>query len=119
MIKWAKPTEKIDLTVDDYEKIIHEVLDLLAVSEVFDILAGSDHNTTGLDNRLRELLNEVTVHPTDELIAYLRFSFAWRHNLSTWQMLLNATVKQALERNSNEWVQEAFGGMIQYTSYGK
>lgn len=101
MTEWAEPTELMSATIDDYTNIFDELWDL------------ADANNPGaLDARLNELYVRVTEHPSDVLMAYLRYTGKYMEKLPTWKPLRDATIAQALTRNSEEWVNQEFVGLF-------
>lgn len=101
MTEWAEPTELMSATVDDYTNIFEEVWDL-----------ADANGASGLDARLNELYSHVVDHPSDVLMAYLRYTGKYQKSLPSWKLLRDATIAQALTRNSEEWVNQEFAGLF-------
>lgn len=112
--EWAKPTEVLTTTATQFSKIVEEVWGLLETrNDVFlDPLRPKDyHNSSALNERLQNLLDNIEKYPSDVLMGYLRYSGNWKKSLPAWNPLREATIKQALERNTEEWVDQAFIGL--------
>ena len=114
MTEWAKPTELMSATIDDYTDIITEVWDLADVENNLTFLTPGYNvkNPGALDARLNELYVRVADHPSDVLMAYLRYTGKYQKSLPTWKPLRDATIAQALTRNSEEWVNQEFMGLF-------
>jgi hypothetical protein len=106
--------EKFELRIEDYSAIVHEVWYLLGVENVFETLGNNRlwHDTSLLNARLQELLDDLKNQPSDRLVAYLRYSSGWSERLQAWQPLLDAAVAQAFTKNEEKTVRNLFIGLI-------
>lgn len=111
--------EQRELTVDDCTRMVEEVWDLVDVQHPLEALGAYNHldqfDTSKLNARLQELLDDITNHSSDELAAYLRYSNNWKEALSVWQPLLDAAYAQARTRNEPQIANQMFVGLIPKT----
>jgi len=108
--------ERLELTIEDYSRIANEVWDLVGVQDALQALSAYRHldqyDTSLLNAKLQELLDDVKNHPSDELVAWIRYSNNWRKSCPAWQPLLDAAVAQAFTRNEKKTVEDMFLGLI-------
>lgn len=113
------PREQMDISVARYSEIIKAVWDLLNISKVHweDVLNtdNSDHNYKALNDKLEEILSSVQDYPSNDLVGWVRYSSSRNEHLPAWQPLCDAAIAQCIERNSIEYTQRLFFGLMPET----
>jgi len=97
-------------TIERYEEIANECLDLMGLHSIFHALSSEDSfNADAMDARLQELLATRCRYHEGELTAYLRYTWTRNNRLPTWQPLLNATIELARLRGHSD---DIFHGLL-------
>ena len=93
------------------DEIAEEVVNLLGNPDIFEFINCDKFiNSSNLDRRLQEVMQDRHRYESIELAMYLRISAQFRYNLPSWQPLLNASIEVVKMRGEN--AEDLFYGMM-------
>lgn len=115
----CKPREEMEISTTRYGQIVEAVWALLNVSTEHwqDVLNRNNpnHNYKALNDKLEEILSSVQDYPSNDLVGWVRYSSSRNKHLPAWQPLCDAAIAQCIERNSLEYTERLFFGLMPET----